>query len=373
MTSLKGELAKLAKTLMAEPVADAPEVELTVAPTNAADAAAVLRAAAGRGTKLLFWGGGTHQGFGHRVEPDVVMTTSKLDQVLDWQPDDLTIVVQPGMRVADLQAQLEQRGQTAVLPESPGAATVGGVVASGLSGWRRLRYGPTRDRVLEVEIATGDGRLVRGGGRLVKNVTGYDLPRLATGSLGSLGLITAVCLKLWPLTAERATLEVGNPTAAVRSAYRPHAVIETNESSSVYLAGTAEEIAAQAELIGGDLVPGHRWPEPLPGRVEMTARVPARSLPEIIERVRDAGWRFQAAHGVGEIRFVPDRKDHDTLAEMRELAESVGGALVTVRAPVDFDFDPWGRVPDSVDLQRRVKAAFDPAGIANPGILPGGI
>ena len=373
MTILRGELAKLAKRLTAEPVADAPEVELTVAPTTAADAAAVLRVAAERGMRVLFWGGGTHQGYGHQVEPDVVMTTSALDDVVDWQPDDLTIVVQPGMPVAELQAQLEQRGQTAVLPERPDRATVGGVVASGVSGWRRLRYGPTRDRVLEVELATGDGRLVRGGGRLVKNVTGYDLPRLATGSLGSLGLITAVCLKLWPLTAQRATLEVGDPQVAARSAYRPHAVIETNDYSAVYLAGTEEEIAAQAELIGGSLVPGHRWPEPLPGRVEMAARIPAQSLPEVVEQIRSAGWRFQAAHGVGEIRFVSDGSDRTALTELRKLAESTGGALVTVRAPRDFGFDPWGRVPDSLDLQRRVKAAFDPAGVANPGILPGGI
>ena len=125
----------------------------------------------------------------------------------------------------DFLDQLEQRGQTAVLPEDVPGATVGGVVACGLSGWRRLRYGPTRDRVLETVSVTGDGRVIRGGARLVKNSTGYDLPRLLTGSFGSLGLIVQVCLKLWPEPEEHVTVTIDDPERAA-AAYRPLAVIE---------------------------------------------------------------------------------------------------------------------------------------------------
>lgn len=373
MTVLKGQLAKLAKGLLADPVPGAPATDITVAPTAAAEAAAVLRFASEQRLKVLFWGGGTHQGFGYAIEPDIVMTTARLNSVVDWQPEDLTVVVEPGLSVADLQEMLEQREQTAVLPENSGGATVGGTIASGLSGWRRLRYGPTRDRVLEIELATGDGRVVKAGGRLVKNVTGYDLPRLATGSFGALGLITSVCLKLWPLTVERAMLEVTDPTEALHRAYRPHAVIETNEGATVYLAGTAAEMAAQAELIGGRFTPGHRWPPPLTGSWELIGRVPAGAVPRFVELIRAREWPFQAAHGTGEIRFVVDEHDSQYLDEIRSEAEAGGGRLVVARAPGDARFDPWGTAPGAVELQRRVKAAFDPAGIANPGRLPGGI
>jgi glycolate oxidase FAD binding subunit len=369
---LKQELARLAKGLFAEPAPGAPAVDHTIAPTSAEEAAAVLRFASERGLRVLFWGAGTHQAMGHAVAPDLVMTTAGLDQVIDWQPDDLTVVVQPGVPIADLEAKLQQRGQTAVLPESPGAATVGGAVAAGLSGWRRLRYGPTRDRMLEVRLATGDGRVVRGGARLVKNVTGYDLPRLVTGSFGSLGLISDVCLKLWPLTTERAMLHVDDAAAALEAAYRPDAVIESNDAVTVYLAGSAEEIAAQVEHIGGDLVVGHRWPEPLPGRTEAVARVPASAVVVVVEMLRRLGVAFQAAHGVGEVRFVAD-EIADELDHLRKTAEAIGGALIIARAPDDSTIEPWGTPPGSVDLQRRVKAAFDPVGVANPGILPGGI
>lgn len=368
---LKSQLAKLAKGLLAEPIPGAPEADFAVAPLTGEEGAALLRFASDHRLRVLFWGSGSHQSMGHRVVPDLIISTGNLDRVVDWQAEDLTVVVQPGVLVADLEAQLQQRNQTAVLPETPGSATVGGTIAAGLSGWRRLRYGPTRDRMLEVTLATGDGRLVRGGGRLVKNVTGYDLPRLATGSLGSLGLIAEVCLKLWPLAPQQAMLYVDGAEKALRDAYRPRAVIETNTRTTVYLAGSTEEIEAQAARIGGELVGGHRWPPALAGSLELTLRLPAGKVVPFVELVKAHGWDFQAAHGVGEIRFAVGDADVGELPAVRHEAEAAGGALVVTKAPGDTDLDPWGTPPGSVGLQRRVKAAFDPIGIANPGRLPG--
>ncbi len=371
---LRQELARLAKNLLAEPIEGAPAVDFTLLPTSGEEAAAVLGFASSNGLRVLFWGGGSHQCIGHDVEPDIVMGTARLDRVVDWQVEDLTVVVQSGVLVADLEAQLQQRNQTAVLPENPGSGTIGGVVAAGLSGWRRLRYGPTRDRMLEVRLATGDGRLIRGGGRLVKNVTGYDLPRLATGSLGSLGLISEMCLKLWPLPTHRAMISVDDPERALAAAYRPVALIATPTRSTLFLAGALEELEAQAARIGGDLdVGNHRWPGPLIGSHEMVLRVPAGELPGYVGRLRDLDCDYQAAYGVGEIRFVADDLADEDLMDLRRSAESVGGALVVLRSPERSGFDPWGTPPASADLQRRVKEAFDPRGIANPGILPGGI
>ena len=134
------------------------------------------------------------QGSGTVPAPDghTVVISGALKGVVDYKPDDLTIVVRAGTTLGELDAVLSEHGHSAILPETAPDRTVGGVVASGTSGYRRLRYGPTRDRVIGVTIVTGYGEIVRGGGQLVKNVTGYDMPRLMTGSNGALGFIAEI-------------------------------------------------------------------------------------------------------------------------------------------------------------------------------------
>ena len=345
---------------------------LLLAPATIAAAAEVLDAASEQRIPVGFRGGGTHLGLGHPVEPHVVLSSRRMDRLVAWHPEDLVAVVEAGMRVADLEAMLAGRGQSAILPETPGEATVGGVVAAGVSGWRRLRYGPTRDRVLEVVLATGDGRVVRAGGRVVKNVTGYDLPRLATGSLGALGMIGSVALKLWPIGAVAATITVADAVGAHLTAFRPLAVIGSDDGDRVYLAGTAEEVAAQAAELGGSVADGLHWPEPLRTTWQVAIRVPPRLIMDAVSRV-PAGWRYRAAHGVGEVIAGGEQAEIPELEEGRRWAESVGGAVVRTAAPAGAGFDPWGTPPPSLGLQRRVKEAFDPLGICNPGILPGGL
>ena len=348
-----------------------PEVERVIAPGALDEAATALRASSANGLSVLVWGGGTHQGIGYPVAADVVLVTTRLDRIVDWQPDDLTVVVEAGIRVADLESALAERGQSAVLPELPGDATVGGVIATGMSGWRRLRYGPTRDRMLEVVLVTGDGRVVTGGGRVVKNVTGYDIPRLATGSLGAVGLIGKVCLKLWPLPSHSGTIPVDDAAAARRTAYRPLAVIETEIGSNVYLAGTEAEVVGQAADLGSTPVPGLRWPEPLDGAWALSMRVPAAIVGDAVAKLRRVlpACRFQAAHGVGEVRIGVDTASVNEVAELRTWAEDRAGAVTVDRRPhgTDVDIDSWGAPPPALQIQRRIKAAFDPAGALNPG------
>ena len=248
VTSLQSATARLFERLKDDSVET--DADFAVAPDSLESAAEVLTVAADAGMAVSFRG--------CRIPPidrvsgpaDLVMTTRRLDRIVDWQPEDLTVVVEAGVSVADLEATVAERGQTTVLPEVPGDATVGGVVACGLSGYRRLRYGPTRDRVLEVSLATGYGAVVRGGGRVVKNVTGYDLPRLATGSLGTFGLIGNVCLKLWPVGSVAATVRGVGPEW--RDAFRPLAVLETDGVVTVYVAGIREQVDAQISDLGGD-------------------------------------------------------------------------------------------------------------------------
>ena len=138
MTSLRAVLQRRLAAHLSDPPPGVPEEAVAVAPATLDDAAEVLATASKYSLPVLVWGGGTNQGWGGRVEPAVVLSTSRLNSIVDWQPEDLTVVVEAGVAASDLEERLGERGQTAVLPEMPGAATVGGVVASGASCWRRL-------------------------------------------------------------------------------------------------------------------------------------------------------------------------------------------------------------------------------------------
>jgi len=367
VTALRTTVARLFGAIAVE-VPGAPPADFTLAPTSAEECARVLDLASEHRLSVLPWGGGTHQSMGGRVQPDILLVTSGLDEVSEDTPD-LTVTVGGGVGVAGLEERLAAERQSAVLPEVAGAATVGGVVASGSSGWRRLRYGPTRDRVIEVVLATGDGRVVRAGARLVKNVTGYDLPRLATGSFGSLGVICSVSLKLMPAPPVVAMIPVPDPAEALARAYRPLAVLQTGHGSTVYLGGTRAEVEAQAAALGGGASDGVTWPADPDGPVLVAIRLPPASTADAVTRL-PAGIAFVAAHGVGEVRAALGPDDPSTAADLRSWAESVGGSLVVLRAPEGHPFDPWGARPSSAALQRRIRQAFDPIGVMVPGRLP---
>ncbi|HSG79205.1 MAG TPA: FAD-binding oxidoreductase [Acidimicrobiia bacterium] len=357
MTSIRSLLARFAKA----EVPGAPDAEMVVAPETAEDAAALLDLCSEHGMRVRIWGTGSRAGIGHAFEPDVVLSTHRLAALVDWQPGDLTVTVEGGHPVDPLAGMLAERRQTALLPAG---GTVGGVVATGASAYERLRYGPTRDRMLEVVLATGDGRVVRAGGRVVKNVTGFDIPRLACGSLGSFGVICSVTLKLWPRPEAAATVAVDDAEAALATAYRPLAVLSGSFGARVFLQGTAAEVEGQASRLGGTATHGHQWPEPVDGDLVAEIRVPPADLPEALGRIDGPNV---AQHGVG-IVTVADPGDPGSL---RRWAEERGGSLVVLKT--SGGLDPWGTPPATVALQRRVKAAFDPLGVCNPGILPGGV
>ena len=371
MTSLRAVTLRLLEQLRDDSVdIDAAHV---VAPSSLDEAAAILAAAAEAGMSTAFRGSGTHRGYGNPVSADLVITTTRLDAIVDWKPDDLTVVVQAGVPIDVLEAEIATRRQTAVLPETMPGSTVGGTVAIGLSGYRRLRYGPTRDRVLQVRMATGYGKVVTGGSPVVKSSTGYGLSRLATGSLGSLGLIGEVTLKLWSQPLSLATVEVDDAATALGTLYRPLAVLETSEGSFAYLGGAGNQVAAQARQLGAVHRRGLVWPEPIAEPVRIEFRIPAAHLSTAVGMVRDLGAsRWIAGHGVGIVSAGFEAVDAGELAEARAWAESVSGAVVVV-AGSDDDLDPWGSPPPSLDIQRRIKAAFDPTGICNRSILPGNL
>jgi glycolate oxidase FAD binding subunit len=352
---------------------DAPDgitAQVVVEPRSASDVVEVVRAASEHGVGITTVGSASTV---HETDADVAVVTSGLAGVIDYQPDDLTIVVGAGTTLGDLADVLADRNLSAVLPETAPQRTIGGVVASGASGYRRLEYGPTRDRVLEVTMVTGYGEVVRAGGRLVKNVTGYDLSRLATGSLGSLGIIVSVCFKLWPVAQRRTTITVDDAASALLEAYRPVAALETDAGSMLYLQGDPTTIDEQIDHLAGDPIDGFTWPKPVDSPVRMAMSVPPRVLADALGEVRGVGvdW-FVAQHGVGVIDIGVETFDGDMVDRLRNWAESRGGTLV-VSAPNLTSRQRWGMPPNTIDIQRRLKELFDPQGVCNPGVLPGGL
>ncbi|MDH3189774.1 MAG: FAD-binding protein [Acidimicrobiia bacterium] len=339
-----------------------------VAPKTVEEVASVLSEATATGTPVRVWGGGTKQRLGRDPAPGIVLSTQHLDSVEHWEPDDLTLVVGAGAKVLDIETMLATRGQTAVLPERPGQATVGGAIATGTSSLRRGRLYGLRDRVLEVTVVTGDGRVVRSGGRVVKNVSGFDVHRAVVGAFGSLGVVVSACFKLWPIPEAALTIRIEGEIPPFVE--RPLAVLQTRAGTDLYLWGTEKEMSSIRDRVEGVAQPGLAWPDDPEGAFRWSLRVPPSSLGDALTRV--APWDFLAIHGVGEVRLGSDGVEG--AAELREWAESLSGALVLTAHPGgEPPIDPWGAPPGSVGLQRRLIAEFDPARVINPGRLPGGI
>ena len=260
-----------------------------------------VREAAAAHSRLLVVGGRTHMDRGNPTDVDAELWTTMLDEVVAYEPAEMLAVVHAGMRVGDLQAVLAEGGQEWPVDAHPDA-TVGGVIAAGVSSFRRLRLGHVRDTVVELELVRGDGLLVKSGARTVKNVTGYDLHRLATGSLGTLGVIVQVALKLRPLPQVRRTLTLeGDGIALGRRVLDavplPSAVVAEPGRARVWLEGWADEVEEQtlaARTVDPALSVDHQ-PAPFdPMAIEGATVVEAAVTPS---RIGGAGRRPQRLDG----------------------------------------------------------------------------
>jgi FAD/FMN-containing dehydrogenase len=294
--------------------------------------------------------------------------------IVSYDPAELTVTVGAGTSVADLTAALAESGQECPLDPRSALATVGGTLATGLSGPRRLRYGPLRDRVLEVRFVTADGRLVKGGGPTVKNVTGYDIPRLIVGSLGTIGVLVQVTLRCqprpqhacWGWTAD-------DPFETRRRLFRPSCVAWDGRTTRVLLEGHTDDIAAEAATAGLELTEADEagagaahvpWPEGgHRGRISVRAR-----LLERVGRGLDsvAGVLWLAEVGVGTVHVAADTPE--ALVAARRVARAHDGWLLReTGAP---GVDGYGGAPPNLAIHERIRGAFDPTGKLSPGRIP---
>jgi len=309
-------------------------------------------------------GSGTHREVGG-PPPIAAAPVRAPGGLVAYDPADLTVCVGAGTTVAELGALLADEGQECALDPRDSSATVGGTLASGLSGLRRLRVGPLRDQVLEVRFATGDGRLVRGGGPTVKNVTGYDLPRLMVGSLGTLGVLTRVILRCRSLPARRwwgASSEAPGVVAA--RCYRASAVVWDGAVTRVLLEGNPDDVDAIATAAGLSDCSAPRLPEgPHRGR----ASVPAASVESFTSSFATFdGVRWLAEIGVGTVHVAADTEA--PLARVRGAAHDARGWMLReAGAP---GLDGFGVEPANSTLMARLQAAFDPSGKLAPGRMP---
>jgi glycolate oxidase FAD binding subunit len=342
-----------------------------LAPASLADAAAALADASAARASVGVVGGGTRSRRGRPAPaPDRELRTTAMRRVVAHEPADLTVTVEAGMPAADLAELAASAGQACPQAEVREGSTVGGVLATAASGRRRLRMGAVRDSLLEVVLATGDGRLVTGGGRTVKGVAGYDIPRLAVGSLGTLGVIVQVTLKLWPIPAAQGwfggggTLEerLARAARALGGPARPGSVLLTPGAVAVELIGPEEDVRAP-EGLAPLAVP----PPGLAGRGTLEAGVPPPRLGELAARLEEAGLGYEARMGVGTCLIAVE--EAGDVARARAWALALGGHAQVVDGPDDLRADPWGPPPPGVELMRRLRRAFDPAGVLNRGML----
>ena len=359
----------------------------------------VLRASTANGLRAVARGAGTRSTWGAApTAVDLVLDVSRLDAVLTHAAGDLVVTVQPGLALADLQAALAPHRQRLALDGCTPRGTIGGTVATAFSGPLRYRFGSVRDLVIGITVVLADGTVAKSGGTVVKNVAGYDLGKLYTGSLGTLGVITELTFRLHPLPEARRWVTVTTPdprraavaVAAVRGSQNDPVAMEVDRPGpgapvtvGVALEGVEEGIGARADevarLLGADAVVADAppdWWATLPHDPSTGTGAVLTAEPTALATVlADAPGALRGSAGVGVLAVGLDPATVATdLAALRRLASAHGGSAVLRCAPpeVKAELDVWGPV-SALPLMRRLKDEFDPQHRLAPGRFVGGI
>ncbi|MFC4906512.1 FAD-binding oxidoreductase [Actinomadura gamaensis] len=355
---------------------------VVAAPADLAEASAVMRTAAEHGLAVVPSGTGSKLDRGRPVERcDVLVTTRNLDRIVKHSPGDLTLHVEAGLTFGALRAaEADGWGQHLAL-HPPTDGTIGGAIAADVAGPGRLLHGTARDLLIGVTAVRADGTIARSGGKVVKNVAGYDLGKLYTGSLGTLGLIVDATFRMHPLArVVRVAATTDDPGRAVQAVLhsqvvpraieidRPAGSDETTVAVEAETETPDETSARLHELLGGTPAPDPEWWNRLPeGEILAEIRgLPAR-FPDVLDAAK--GLPLRGSAGAGRLYTTPD-----DLEALREAMKPLGARVVLVRArqAVRESVDVWGPMP-TLPIMRRVKDQFDPDHRLSPGRFAEGV
>ena len=399
--------------------------EAVAFPGTKEEVAAALVSAGEAGVPVTPWGGGTKMAIGsspNRI--GLVLGLARLNRILEHEPGDLTVTVEAGLTLDALQAELHKRGQWLSLdPGSADRATVGGILASNASGPRRHLYGTARDLVIGLTVIGADGRMVRGGGKVVKNVAGYDLPKLYIGSFGTLGVLVEATFKLRPRAdVDRLVIvrfnrlkDAGLAARAVLGSDLIPSALELADGEAlrrlghgggagllVGLDGIAEQVDWEVAELGrllGRLGAGETtvldaaerdaaWRALAglgrPGHEQVAAVMKWAVLPTQLADLMETGAAAAQRNGVTAVLTahagvgivtagLTGGTDTNmvvaTLTEWRALANGVGGHAMVEWAPlaVKERVSVWDAAGPALRLMKGIKERLDPSGILNPG------
>jgi D-lactate dehydrogenase (cytochrome) len=385
--------------------AEGPEI---LEPRSSEEVVAAIRDYAAAGQRIRVRGGGTKSAL--LSEENCLLSTQALRGVREYTPEDLYVRVGAGTPLADLQAELERESMWVPIVSPWDEATLGGILSSNFNAPLRLRYGALRDLLLATTVVLPEGRLIRAGRPVVKNVAGYDLPKLFVGAHGTLGLLAEVTLKLSPAPRARETLlvpieDLGRGLKLGVGLLRvcltasalllcpgvevgvsaPYALIYTAEGLPEDVEAELNQVRALLQEKGvegghpGQVFSGSQaWADWMARAAPVDADasaplyrigVPPKDLPVLMtERLPgygDADFFADLANGLLYLQ------GGDDMASLQQAIGKLGGYAVLLAAPVD-DLalkDPWGYTPESIDLMRSLKARWDPHGLFNPGVF----
>jgi len=386
--------------------------ESVVSPGNEQELAEVLACADQAGIAVIPRGGGTKLAWGNPPrKAELVLSTLRLNRVQEHAWADLTVTVEAGCTLKSLQEILAQHNQRLALDGLwPDRATIGGMLSTNDSGALRLRFGSLRDLILGVTLALPDGTLASSGGRVVKNVAGYDLPKLATGALGTLGVITRAVFRLHPLGAQSLTLSFAAATIeplqdkilAVLDAQLAQTALQIRAADSsppeadILFEATSAGLLAQQDRLQKLLGDTHaersedkNWrarqelwdasgPEGVIAKLSLLPTEFAKTVRALEQGAASEtfSWRIVLqATGIGWLRLDgPSARLRAAVERLRREVEDRGGSLLLLRRPLELDaLDVWGSEGDAVPLMRAVKQRLDPKSTLNPGRFVGGI
>ncbi|HEX3707434.1 MAG TPA: FAD-binding oxidoreductase [Mycobacteriales bacterium] len=354
-------------------------------PTSVERLAEMLAMTESDGRTVGIRGNGSKERWGGvGVPPDVLVSTRGLDRIVEHAAGDLVITVEAGALLAEVQRTVGQAGQWLALDPPERSATIGGVVSAAASGPRRLRYGTPRDLLIGITVVLADGTVAKSGGKVVKNVAGYDLGKLFTGAFGTLGVIAECTFRLHPKAAARRVVRTdtddpagalsairgtgAEPTAAEWDGVALTTVFESIESAAAEQADRAAQAAGG--VAGTSLPPGfgeRAWADGGVG-LKLTHRLGGlrEALASLTAAMPGAGVRAYVGTGVVEASVGAD--DLAALESLRLSVAALDGQVVVASATdqMKTDLDVWGPVRGLAVMQ-RIKEQFDPAGRMCPG------